>query len=86
MFIDNSPGLSSISDYIKEIIAEEAIDTDISLLLIETSEDAKRLHFTGSPTVRINGIDIEPNMKTIKGYGLRSFHYLGENQITLLKV
>lgn len=74
-FIEGCPGVPSITDIINEIIAEEAIDADISLYLIETLEDARRLHFTGSPTVRINGRDIEPNMQTVKDYGLRSRHY-----------
>ncbi|MHC4322287.1 MAG: DF family (seleno)protein [Planctomycetota bacterium] len=74
-FIEGCPGISSITDDIKDIIAEEAVDADISLFVIETPEDARRLQFTGSPTVRVNGRDIEPNTKTIKDYGLRSRHY-----------
>jgi hypothetical protein len=74
-FIEGCPGLTSITDNIQEIIAEEAVDADITLILIETLEDARRLQFTGSPTVRINGMDIEPNRQTIKDYGLRSRHY-----------
>ncbi len=79
-FIEGCPGLSSITDDIKEVLAEEAVDADISLFLIETLEDAKRLQFTGSPTVRINGRDIDSNMKAIKDYGLRSRHYYANGE------
>ena len=75
LFIEGCPGLPSITDYIDEIITEEAVDADITLFIIQTPEDAKRLQFTGSPTVRINGKDIDSNMKTIKDYGLRSRYY-----------
>ena len=75
LFIEGCPGLLSITDSLTDIIAEEAVDADITLILVETPEDAKRLQFTGSPTVRINGRDIDSNMKTIKDYGLRSRHY-----------
>ncbi|MCP4253286.1 MAG: hypothetical protein GY775_07730 [Candidatus Scalindua sp.] len=74
-FIEGCPGLSSITGNIEDVIAEEAVDADITLFIIETPEDARRLQFTGSPTVRINGNDIDSNMKTIKDYGLRSRHY-----------
>ncbi|MCR4318798.1 MAG: DUF2703 domain-containing protein [Candidatus Brocadiaceae bacterium] len=74
-FIEGCSGVSSIADNIKEVIAEEAVDAEISLVLIDTPEDARRLQFTGSPTVRINGMDIEPNMQAIKDYGLRSRNY-----------
>ncbi|KHE92826.1 MAG: hypothetical protein K8F52_02225 [Candidatus Scalindua rubra] len=76
MFIEGCPGVSSIADNnIKEVIAEKAVDAEISLVLIDTPEDARRLQFTGSPAVRINGMDIEPNMQDIKDYGLRSRNY-----------
>ncbi len=75
LFIEGCPGLSSITDNIKDVIAEEAVDADITLFLIQTPEDARRLQFTGSPTVRINGKDIDSNKKTIKDYDLRSRHY-----------
>ena len=75
LFIEGCPGVLSITNNIKEAIAEEAVDANISFILIETPEDAGRLHFTGSPTVRINGMDIESNMQNIKDYGLRSRLY-----------
>ena len=74
-FIEGCPGVLPTAKHIKEVIAEESIDAEISLILIETPEDARQLHFTGSPTVRINGIDIETNIKDIKDYALRSRLY-----------
>ena len=74
-FIEGCPGVLPTAKHIKEVIAEESIDAEISLILIETPEDARQLHFTGSPTVRINGVDIETNTKDIKKYGLRSRLY-----------
>ncbi|MFQ5788355.1 MAG: hypothetical protein ACE5H1_10305 [Thermodesulfobacteriota bacterium] len=75
LFIEGCPGVLPTAKYIKEVIAEDAIDAEISLILIETLEDARKLHFAGSPTVRINGVDIETNIKNIKDYGLRSRLY-----------
>jgi len=75
LFIEGCPGVLPTAKHIKEVISEEAVDAEISLILIETAEDARQLHFTGSPTVRINGIDIETNIKDIKDYALRSRLY-----------
>ena len=74
-FIEGCPGVLPTAKHIKEVIAEESIDAEISLILIETPEDARQLHFTGSPTVRINGVDIETNIKDIKDYALKSRLY-----------
>ena len=70
-FIESCPGVLPTAKHIKEVIAEESIDAEISLILIEIPEDARQLHFTGSPTVRINGVDIETNIKDIKDYALK---------------
>jgi hypothetical protein len=75
MFINGCPGISTVAKYIKEVIAEEAIDAKISMVLIETLENARKLHFTGSPTVRINGMDVETNSLDNKDYGLQSRQY-----------
>ncbi len=75
LFIENCPGVKPTTKHIKDIIADEAINAEINLILIETPEDARRLHFTGSPSVRINGMDIEANIIGNKDYGLRSRLY-----------
>ncbi len=75
LFIEGCPGVLTTAKYINEVITEDDIDAEISLILIETAEDARQLHFTGSPTVRINGVDIETNIKDIKDYDLRSRLY-----------
>ncbi len=75
LFIEGCPSVLTIAKHIKEIITEEAVNTEISLILIETPEDARRLHFTGSPTVRINGKDVETNYLDNKDYGIQSRQY-----------
>ncbi len=75
LYIEGCPGVLTVAKYVQEIIAEEAVGAEISLVLIETQEDAMNLHFTGSPTVRINGKDVETNFQDIKDYGLRSRQY-----------
>lgn len=76
LFIEGCPGFLPVVESIKEIIAEEAIDAEINFILIETLEDARKLQFIGSPTVRINGRDIEADIiRNIKDYGLRSRTY-----------
>jgi hypothetical protein len=40
---------------------ESALEgVDIRMVLVETPDDAERLRFLGSPTVRVDGRDIEP--------------------------
>lgn len=41
-------------------MAEEGIDTEIEIVKVETDEQAQRLCFVGSPTILIDGQDIDP--------------------------
>ncbi len=75
MFIEGCPSVLTVAKHVEEAIAEEAVDAEISLVLIETLEDARKLHFTGSPTVRVNGKDVETNLLDIKDYDLQSRQY-----------
>ena len=45
---------------LNECIRAEGIDSEIEIVKVETAEEAERLHFTGSPTILVNGRDIYP--------------------------
>jgi hypothetical protein len=49
-----------------------ALDIPIALepVLVETSEQAQQLRFLGSPTVQVAGLDIEPEARTSRDFGL----------------
>ena len=40
--------------------AELGAEPDLRLVNVETADDAQRLRFLGSPTIRVNGHDVEP--------------------------
>ena len=43
---------------------------DINKVLITTAEEADKFKFIGSPTIQVNGIDIEPGARTVQLFGL----------------
>lgn len=45
---------------LRQVMAEEGIEKDIEIIKVETEEQAAAWHFTGSPTILINGQDIDP--------------------------
>lgn len=45
---------------IERVAREEGIDAAISMVDVPDAEAAKRMRFLGSPTVRVEDIDIEP--------------------------
>ena len=45
---------------LREVMAEEGIPGDVELVKVETEGQARELRFVGSPTIRIDGRDIDP--------------------------
>jgi len=57
------------SELVADVVRKHAPSADVESILVATPEDAMRLGFPGSPTVRVNGIDIEPEAPTDVGLG-----------------
>jgi hypothetical protein len=45
---------------LRQVLAEEGLEADIELVAVNSDEQAQRLHFPGSPTIRIDGRDLFP--------------------------
>ncbi len=45
---------------LQKVMAEENIDEAIEIIDVETEDQAQALRFVGSPTIIINGEDIDP--------------------------
>jgi hypothetical protein len=62
---------------LQRILREEGVETEVSRIEVTDDEQARREHFPGSPTIRINGEDIvappeaEPYSLTCRVYRTR---------------
>lgn len=57
------------SELITEVARQDAPGAEIATILVSTVEEAERLAFLGSPTVRVDGVDIDPHPPTNAGLG-----------------
>ncbi len=57
------------AELVAAVVREHAPQAEIETTLVATPEDAARLGFPGSPTVRVNGVDVEPQAPTNVGLG-----------------
>jgi hypothetical protein len=60
LFYEDCPSHESALERLREVLAEEGIDADIEVVEVESEEQAQELCFVGSPTILINGQDIDP--------------------------
>lgn len=60
LYYEDCPSHDAALDRLRQVMAEEGVQADIEVFKVETDEQAQRLFFVGSPTILINGWDIDP--------------------------
>jgi len=60
LYCESCPSHELALDDLRQIIGEEQLDATLSIHRVETEEEARRLHFIGSPTILVDGTDIVP--------------------------
>jgi hypothetical protein len=71
LYFDGCPGYEALAPKLRELLANEGIETEINLRRVESVEMADNEHFLGSPTVRVDGEDIEPGAGAREDFGLK---------------
>ncbi len=57
-------------DLIDRLVRESSEPMEVREVVIASLEEARSLRFTGSPTIRVNGLDVEPGAEAVTAYGL----------------
>lgn len=60
LYYEDCPSHDQALERLRQVIAEEGIATEIAIVKVETAEQAEELGFIGSPTIRVEGRDIDP--------------------------
>jgi hypothetical protein len=70
LYFDGSPSYADLLPRLRDLVAAEGIQDEIELRRVETPEEAERKRFLGSPTVRIDGEDVDPTADGREDFGL----------------
>lgn len=60
LYFDGCPTYETAGEALEEILSEEGVAVEVDLVAVNTDEEAERLGFPGSPTVRVDGADLFP--------------------------
>jgi hypothetical protein len=73
LFTDSDPNYMTARQRLVEVLTEDAFETPIQMIAVSSREDAELLGFIGSPSIRIDGVDIlSPNEEPV-GLQLRRY-------------
>ena len=68
LYFEGCPNLEPTVALVRDVAAELGIAAEIREVEIRDAAHAKRLLFLGSPTVRVNGVDIDPEAVARTGF------------------
>lgn len=77
LYFDDCPNHLPTVERINTILREEGCSAEVREVLVPSAEAARQVKFLGSPSVRVNGIDIEPTARDRKDFGLMCRRYVG---------
>jgi hypothetical protein len=60
LYFESCPNYRKTLSDIERVVAELGVETDVRLVEVADADAAIEKHFLGSPTVRIDGHDVEP--------------------------
>jgi hypothetical protein len=61
LYAEGDPASMPARQHLVEVLTEDAFETPIQMIAVGSEEDATFLDLRGSPTIRIDGVDIEPD-------------------------
>jgi hypothetical protein len=71
LYFDGCPNHEALLPRLREILGQSGVPAEIDLRRITDEEAAQRERFLGSPTVRVDGHDIEPDAELRTDYGMK---------------
>jgi hypothetical protein len=69
LYFDGCPGIDRVLPLVGPLV--EAAGARVVQRRVETHQEAEAERFLGSPTVRVDGVDVEPGAEHRSDYGLK---------------
>jgi hypothetical protein len=77
LYFEGCPNHLPTLERIRKVLDEERCDVEVREIPVPDLETAQSVRFLGSPTVRVNGNDIEPAARERMDFGLMCRRYAG---------
>jgi Domain of unknown function (DUF2703) len=74
-YFEGCPNHKPAVERVKSVMKEQGITAKVAQVEVPDAEAAKALGFLGSPTIRVNGLDIDPTSRsvTVGGFACRCY-------------
>ena len=73
LYVSDCPNHPPTVERVKQVLATENLSVPVDEVLVSSDAEAKAFHFFGSPTVRVNGKDVEAVEQGTPGLSCRIY-------------
>ncbi len=81
LYVERCPNFPAALALVQRVAAELDVDAEVRTTMITDQTVAERARFVGSPTVRINGRDVDPEGELAAEYTLECRLYWHEHRL-----
>jgi hypothetical protein len=78
LYFDGCPSYERLLPRLSELVADADPEAKVELRRVESIDAAERERFLGSPTVRVEGLDVDPGAEQREDFGLKCRLYRTE--------
>jgi len=71
LYFDGCPSHEALMPRLRMLMAQAGVDAPVELRRVESVEAAERERFLGSPTLRVDGQDVDPSAGERTDFGLK---------------
>jgi hypothetical protein len=82
LYFDGCPKHPLVLAHLRELLSQIAPTATLQQVRLNSDQQAQAERFLGSPTIRVNGSDIEPHADARHDYGMRCRLYRSPDGLT----
>ncbi len=73
LYVPGCPNYAPTVDQVERVLSSESLQAEIRSIAVRTDAEANKLMFPGSPTIRVNGEDIEARQTSVPSLACRLY-------------
>src|SRR5258707_482763 len=80
LYFEGCPNHEPAVERVQQVLKEEAVSAEVLQVNVGDASTAQQLGFLGSPSVRVNGLDVEPTARSVRDFGMMCRTYMVEGR------
>ena len=73
LYLPGCPNYLPAVEQVERVLSSESLQAEIRSIAVRTDAEAREFRFPGSPTIRVNGEDVEPRQTSVPSLACRLY-------------